>query len=362
MRPRLRLRTTLLLLLAPLIHIGAASAHQAGVSTVNLDVGETTVEMELAVKGRDLDASLGTAIVDLETDQVQHDVLASEAARVTAHLVAGAIVERADGQACTATPDAPIADADGVILYVTWTCEPGAGMTYRNRLFVDRDPLAIQNVLILVDDDASQDVLNAKHDSVALTKAPPPSLISVFGRYVASGIAHIFAGYDHIAFLIALLLWSRHLWPVVKVVTAFTIAHSITLALAVLDVLVLPPSIVEPMIAVSIIWVAGENFFSRRIAGRWKVTFLLGLIHGFGFAGVLREFGLPSEALGLALAAFNVGVEIGQVVIVGLAVPALVLVDRLLGRETRSRVMVNVLSSVIAVLGLYWLIERALLT
>ena len=346
---------------AVLIGAGGAAAHQAGVSAVTLDVIETTVEMELAVKGRDLDAALGTAMVDPETDQVSAELLAAEALRVTAHLLAGAVVERADGVACEATPDAPSPDADGVILFVVWHCAPGAGMIYRNRLFVDRDPLAIQNVLVLLGDDIAQDVLNAKHDSVALTEAPPPSLISVFGRYVASGIEHIFVGYDHIAFLIALLLWARNFWPVVKVVTAFTIAHSITLALAVLDVVSLPPSIVEPMIAASIIWVAAENFFSCRIAGRWKITFLLGLVHGFGFAGVLRAFGLPSDALGLALAAFNIGVEIGQVVIVGLAVPVLILADRLLRRDTRSRLLVKLLSSVIAALGLYWLIERTLL-
>ena len=183
---------------------------------------------------------------------------------------------------------------------------PGRGWCIAIACFVERDPLAIQNVMVLAGDDAHQDMLNAKHDTVALTDAPPASLLSVFGRYVGSGVEHIFIGYDHIAFLIALLLWARKLWPVVKVVTAFTVAHSITLALAVLDVVTLPSSLVEPMIAASIVWVAAENFFSKRIAGRWKVTFLLGLVHGFGFAGVLREFGLPSDALGLALAGFNI--------------------------------------------------------
>ena len=109
------------------------------------------------------------------------------------------------------------------------------------------------------------------------------------------------------------------MWPLVKVVTAFTlIAHSLTLCLAVLDIVRLPSSVVEPLITTTIVFVAAENFFVHDIRKRWRVTFVLGLVHGFGFAGALREYGLPTDAVAPALAAFNIGVEIGQVAIVGL--------------------------------------------
>jgi hydrogenase/urease accessory protein HupE len=347
--------------LAALFWLSAAGAeaHQSGVSTVRIDITDDQIGVELAVKGIDLDAALGTDLVDPETDQVRPDRLAEAADRVSAFLIAGASVSHGDGTPCEAAPDAPVADADGVILWVAWRCQAGA-VDYRNRLFLDQDPLALQNVLVLRGDDMAPSVMTGEHDTLRLTD-PPPSAFTVIGRYVGSGIEHIWVGYDHIAFLIALLLWARRLWPVVKVVTAFTIAHSITLALAVLDVVSLPPSLVEPLIAVSIIWVAAENFFSENVARRWKVTFLLGLVHGFGFAGVLRDFGLPNEALGLALASFNIGVEIGQVAIVAVAVPVLLGIDKIMRRDTRSRALVVASSLFIAGMGVYWLVARTVL-
>ena len=343
-------------LAAVLLVSAAAEAHRSGVSTVRIDVVGEEVTTELAVKGIDLDAAIGAAIVDRETDTVRPRALAALADRAVAHLVANAYVAHADGERCEAAPEAPIADADGVLLAVVWRCEPGRGLLYRNRLFLEGETLAIQNVLALQGDEASQDVLTAEHDTFVLGEAPPGAL-AVIGRYTRSGVAHIAIGYDHIAFIVALLLWARRFWPVAKVVTAFTVAHSITLALAALDIVALPGSLVEPLIAASIVWVAVENFIWRDVARRWKIAFALGLVHGFGFAGVLREFGLPSDALALALAFFNVGVEIGQIVIVAVAVPALALLDRLTGGE-RDRRIVFAASAAIAALGVWWLVAR----
>lgn len=337
-----------------------AEAHETGVSTVRVDITDDLIGVELAVKGQDLDTALGTSIVERETDQVKPDALAAAAPRVIDYMIAGAAVSHGEGTLCDAAPDAPVADEDGVNLWVGWRCPSNVAIDYRNRLFLEHEPLAIQNVLILRGDDMTPSVLTGEQDTLRLTD-PPPSALTVIGRYVVSGIEHIWIGYDHIAFLIALLLWARELWPVVKVVTAFTVAHSITLALAVLDIVSLPGNIVEPMIAASIVWVAAENFFSDNIGRRWKVTFLLGLVHGFGFAGVLRDYGLPPDALGLALASFNIGVEIGQVAIVLVAVPVLLGIDRLMKSATRSRALVGTLSVVIGGVGVYWLAARTVL-
>jgi hydrogenase/urease accessory protein HupE len=160
-----------------------------------------------------------------------------------------------------------------------------------------------------------------------------PSHVQVIGRYLEAGIAHIFLGYDHIAFLAAVVLWARRLWPVVKVVTAFTVAHSITLSLAALDIGQIPSAIIEPAIAASIVYVAVENFLSRDVEKRWRDAFGFGLIHGFGFASALQEIGMPRSALVPALASFNIGVEIGQIAIVCLVVPALLGMDRLLASD-----------------------------
>jgi hydrogenase/urease accessory protein HupE len=191
-----------------------------------------------------------------------------------------------------------------------------------------------------------------------------PSLLSTLDRYLVTGIEHIFLGYDHIAFLVAVVLWARRLVPVIKIVTAFTIAHSITLSLATLNVIVIPGAIVEPAIAASIVYVALENFFTRNIDGRWRVTFAFGLVHGFGFAGALREIGLPTNAVITALAAFNIGVEIGQVAIVAIVVPALIALDRLMAvdrtKPERTAALVYALSALITVLGSYWFLTRVL--
>jgi hydrogenase/urease accessory protein HupE len=181
-------------------------------------------------------------------------------------------------------------------------------------------------------------------------------------RYLVAGIEHIFLGYDHVAFLVAVMLWARRLVPVIKIVTAFTIAHTMTLSLAALNVLVIPGRIVEPAIAASIVFVAVENFVSRDIDKRWRVAFLFGLIHGFGFAGALREIGLPPDAIVPALAAFNVGVEIGQIAIVAVMLPMLGLLDRLAsaGRTepVRTAKLVYTVSAIISLLGGYWLLTR----
>src|ERR1700731_1778721 len=139
--------------------------------------------------------------------------------------------------------------------------------------------------------------------------------------------------------------------------------------LAALDILHIPSTIVEPAIAASIVYVAAENFLSRDIDKRWRGTFGFGLIHGFGFASALQEFGLPRTALVPALASFNLGVEIGQIAIVSLVVPALLGMDRVLAkgrgetaRTTRSAVAVYGISAAILGLGSYWFLARTLFT
>jgi hypothetical protein len=143
------------------------------------------------------------------------------------------------------------------------------------------------------------------------------------------GIEHILTGYDHLLFLFTLLLRGGRLRSLLGIVTAFTIAHSITLALAILGVVVIPPGIVEPLIALSIAYVALENILRKEaVSGRWLVSFIFGLVHGFGFAGALLELGLPPGGIVGSLLFFNLGVEAGQAMVVALLFPALLWLSR----------------------------------
>jgi HupE / UreJ protein len=152
--------------------------------------------------------------------------------------------------------------------------------------------------------------------------------------YLRLGVGHIFTGYDHIAFLFGLLVVAGAAGlkigarKVLAVVTAFTVAHSVTLIASALGWIALSPRIVEPAIAVSIAYVGVENLAVRAPRFRWLLTFGFGLVHGFGFASVLREIGLPSKGLLLSLVSFNVGVEIGQLAVVAAVLPLLALVLR----------------------------------
>jgi hypothetical protein len=175
-----------------------------------------------------------------------------------------------------------------------------------------------------------------------------------FRQYLSLGISHIFRGYDHIAFLLA-LLFVRRFRDLVKIITAFTIAHTLTLILAALGVVSLPGRLVESAIAASIVFVAAQNIWLKSEAPhRWRIAFAFGLIHGFGFAAVLRELGLPAEGLVRSLLAFNLGVELGQLAIAAACWPVLLWVSR---RPWAPRVRI-IVSSTLLVFGAAWLIDR----
>ena len=350
----------------------AAQGHQINLTNARLVVlPDRTVDVEIAMKGSDVDRAAGTKVFDDATGIVEPRALAAASARIAAYIEGHTAVLGEDGASCRPGAAEVAPDADGVTVRIRWFCAAIVDpLRYRSTVLVDVSPDARQVVLIGPGPDAAQDLLDPSRTETILTAAAPPSLRQVIGRYIEAGIAHIFLGYDHIAFLAAVVLWARRLWPVIKVVTAFTIAHSITLSLAALDIVRIPSSIIEPAIAASIVYVAAENFLSRDIDKRWRDTFGFGLIHGFGFASALQEFGLPRIALIPALASFNLGVEIGQIAIVSLVVPALLGMDRLLANSkrqaplptTRSAPAVYAISAVIIGFGSYWFLARTVLS
>lgn len=199
---------------------------------------------------------------------------------------------------------------------------------------------------------------------------------AVLAVFIPAGVEHILIGPDHVLFLIGLMLLGGSLWRLTTIVTAFTLGHSITLSLAALDVLSPPASIVEPLIALSIVFVGADNLLVQRdrqkaaVVTEGKRTIprdirawvagAFGLVHGFGFATVLKEFGLPLTALGWSLFSFNVGVEIGQLFIVLAVASALRTVAR---RDPSMAQRLVVAGSVIVVAaGTYWFVQRVFLT
>ena len=282
----------------------------------------------------------------------------------------------AGGEACTLTPVAHEVDrhTDGAytVLRLSGQCAseaPAIAIAYR--MLFDVDPTHRGLVRYVAGDGGTRTtVLTAEAPSASLsvhTSAAEQAL-----AYFLQGMHHIWEGIDHLLFLLSLLLpavlvWRSGGWAPVdtfrpalidaaKIVTAFTVAHSITLTLAVLGVVSLPSRLVESAIALSVILAALNNLWPVVRHGRMLAAFGFGLIHGFGFAGALGELGLPDGALALSLASFNIGVEAGQLAVVAMFVP---LAFALRATFAYRQVALRAGSVAIALVALVWFVERA---
>ena len=200
-------------------------------------------------------------------------------------------------------------------------------------------------------------IYNARSDEHTYYLGTADGAIEVMKTFIPSGIHHIMIGPDHILFLVGLLLLGGSWVALLKIVTAFTVGHSVTLSLAALNVVTPPASVIEPAIALSIVFVGADNLVrgDGRDLRMW-VALVFGLVHGFGFANVLREFGLPREALGWSLFSFNVGVEIGQLAIVLLVTAGLSAIRQ---RSATLRQRVAFAGSIVVIgAGTYWFVQR----
>ena len=202
-----------------------------------------------------------------------------------------------------------------------------------------------------------QAVLDQSVRRASFSIGAPQSRLEMVRRFLVAGISHILAGPDHLLFLAGLLLLGGSIGRLAAIVTAFTVAHSITLALAVLNVVTPPPALIEPLIALSIVFV-GVNNLRAPSGGEWRILTAgaFGLIHGFGFANALREMQLSQSGLGWSLLSFNVGVETGQLAVV-LVVASLLEILRRSGLVAPRRLVV-VGSLVVAAAGAFWFMER----
>jgi hypothetical protein len=346
-----------LLLLAFLLS-GPAHAHKPSDSYLSLDPqgGATAGQWDIAL--RDLEYAIG---LDANGDgAIDWGELRSKRADVEAYAFSRLLL-REGTRTCELASGGLLFDehSDGGYAVLRFSA-PCSATEVEYRLFFDLDP----SHRGLLRSGSSTSILSPDQPRVAIGRDARTSW-EQFLDYAREGVWHIWIGFDHILFLVSLLLpavigarrFRPAFWDVFRVVTAFTVAHSITLALAALSVVSLPSRLVESAIALSVVLAALNNLWPVVRERRWVVAFLFGLVHGFGFASVLADLGLPRDALLLALVGFNLGVEAGQLVIVAAFLP---LAYAWRGSWGYRRIVFAGGSAAIALVAALWLVERAL--
>ncbi len=355
------------LLLCLLLLAAPAWAHKPSDSYLTLNVAGQQVSGQWDIALRDLDFALG-----LDQDgngELTWDEIRTQHAAIAAYAL-GRLELSNGAAACVVTAGEQLIDqhTDGAytVLRFHAAC-PGKlealGVGYR--LFADLDPQHKGLLKLVHEGSASTAIFEPGHAHQTLS-LHAPSKWTQFADYVRHGVWHIWIGFDHILFLLSLLLpavlltapaqsFRDALVDVLKVVTAFTLAHSLTLTLASLHVLALPSRWVESAIAASVVAAALNNLIPLFRGRRPVAAFVFGLIHGFGFASVLADLGLPQGALALSLAGFNVGVELGQLAIVAAFLPLAFLARR----TWFYRQLMTSGSALIALVAVVWLVERA---
>ncbi len=353
---------------------GLTFAHKASDSYLRFKLDGKTIQGQWDIALRDLEHAIG---LDANEDEritwgelrTKHQVITEYAfSRLRVH---------GNGAQCWNQLSEHLVDhhTDGAyaVLHFSVVC-PDVINTFEIAydLLFDLDPLHRGLLQVVYNGQVQTGVMSPEQRMIHidLEKSAPWREFLQFGR---EGVWHIWIGYDHILFLISLLLpavlywqaggwqpqqsFGQALWQVFKIVTAFTLAHSITLSLAVLGYVSLPSRWVESVIAASVLLAALNNLYPIIHTRLWIMAFILGLIHGLGFASVLIDLGLPGKSLALALVGFNLGVEIGQIVIIGMFVPLAFLIRR---SWFYQRYIFSFGSILIAIFAFIWLVERSL--
>lgn len=358
-----------LLTLSTLLLASEAQAHKAGLSSGQYGVRGQVLTVEIVFERGEL-AKLAAGVDTNEDGSLSTTEL--EAGRAAlGEAIFGHIDVRGDGARCQwSIIDARIVEADGVLLAALFACPMDTSQVRVSFDLFERLTKGHRHLYAVSVGEQEQDgvatasqpsfeiVLPVSGEARARGKVSTPSarragVIALFKL----GVEHILTGADHLVFLLGLVLVGGTLRSLFGVVTAFTVAHSISLASAALGWWAPSPRIIEPAIALSIAYVGIENFFVRDASKRWRLTFLFGLVHGFGFAGGLMEVGLARAKIPSALLSFNLGVEVGQLAVLAVVLPLLWRARRWAWFQRRGVVALNV---AITLAGLGWFVERTL--
>jgi hydrogenase/urease accessory protein HupE len=351
-----------------LLLIGAltALAHDPGLSTATITVGDHRIDLVLGFAEKDVESLLASCGDPVEIRNPEgFAAIRSELESLAARETNLRLGDRIAVPQQTATK---LRDSQNIEILLRFERTNGSRLSLVSKFiarlpFGHREFVSVQTAgggivgegMLSSDANTFQIDLRA---SAAFTARSDP--IHPFFVFLMLGVEHILTGYDHLLFLFGLLIVCRDMRSILTVITCFTIAHSITLALAALGVIQLPARIVEPLIAASIAYVGLENLLRGESAKRrWLITFCFGLVHGLGFAGALKESGIGSGQFGiiLPLVGFNLGVEIGQLSVAAVVLPIL---WQLRKRPGLMRQWAPLGSVAVTLAGSYWLLERVL--
>jgi hydrogenase/urease accessory protein HupE len=342
-----------LLLAAP----APASAHAVGISRGEYRIEASVVHADLVFAREELTAAIPG--LDRNDDGVLTSEEIASANSMLQHALVNGLQVRSGSEACAGQLGSlALAPNNGVVIRLRYHCAASSAPIKLQLPLLASLSLGHRH-LATIATGAGKPITQVVHETSPEFELQPAAAArgnaAVAAPFFTLGIEHILTGFDHLAFLFGVVLIGGKLRSLLLAVTAFTLAHSVTLGLAVLGVWAPSPALVEPLIALSIVYVGIENWFVADASRRWLLTLPFGLIHGFGFAGALQEVALPSAQLPLALLSFNLGVEAGQIMVLALMLPGLFWLRR---QTWFARHGVRSASGAIAVAGLTWFVQR----
>jgi hydrogenase/urease accessory protein HupE len=359
---------TILVVLFSLLPLQYAAAHDPGLSSLTIRRGTKGLEAKLTLAVKDaaqvaeLDENRDGTVSQVEFGRGQSQLEAA-AARQVVIMAAGKVVK-------DKSVHSRLDEKNNVEVLLNFDAIGVSSLEIQSKIIASlplghRQYLQVQNsrgetiferLLSAAADGAKVDMPDA-HSSITAFES-----VRSFANFLSLGVKHILTGYDHLLFLFGLLLVARGFFSSLGIITSFTIAHSITLAVATLQVVQIPSRIVEPLIAASIVFVGIENLLRGDIpTARRMVAFGFGLIHGFGFASALREAGIGSGTGGIVLPlfSFNLGVELGQIMVAALALP---IIWKLRENPMFIARWAPACSAAIVLLGSFWFVQRVWMT
>jgi len=337
-----------------------ANAHSVGISRGDYRISGSGATADLIFAQPELASSVPG--LDANNDGKLSSGEIARGMSAIEQTIVGGIVARSSTEVCAGRlGGASLVEEDGVLVHIEYRCSAAPDLLRFELKVLDSLSHGHRHLATAMVGDRTVHVVAYRGN--ATFDVPVPATAGSAGGGLGAtirplfwlGIEHILSGYDHLLFLFGLILVGGRLRSLLLVITAFTVAHSITLGVSALGIWTPSVRFIEPAIALSIAYIGIENWFVRNADHRWMITFPFGLVHGFGFAGALKEISMPRAELPVALAAFNIGVEAGQVAVLAVTLPLLFLLRRHSWFAGRG---VKAMSGAIAIAGLWWFAVR----
>ena len=352
----MRRRGVLGLVLTVLATASPVFAHPVPFSYLDVQIGPSVVDVSLVAHIFDLAHDLQIN----PSDRLLDASVVAQRQRAMEAMLAPRLRITADGRVLDGEWSGPeiLRERQSLRLHIRYPVASPPGTIAVDTVLFPYDPMHQTFVNVYEGETlTSQMILDGKHPHVDYFAGSRQGVLAVVKKFIPAGIHHILIGPDHLLFLVGLLLLGGSIRQLLIVVTSFTVAHSITLSLAALNIVTPPARLIEPAIALSIVYVGADNILAKggRDVRGW-IAFTFGFIHGFGFANVLREMDLPRRALGWSLFSFNIGVEIGQLFVVVLVATAFTMLRA--RSEWSRRHLAFAGSIVVMAAGAFWFVQR----